>query len=656
MEQLEKSTTSTSYGSRIDASKVTDFLRGRSEVHERVAAFEFKQLSQAVEAHTPELQDDYELLSEDEEQTRRGLGRRALDAVRSVDTAMAYSTAWAVNKFSLTQEEYETRRQERAEKYGKVDGDGWSERSSKFIKRNMIKIGERIVPYGAVAGLGLTALSRVMPYAAEGFESTLEYIGGPRTVTIDPELNTVQTLEVQRMAKATNFYIGGATDTTGSMFVEQEMAAGRYDASDNNVQANYSASIGPFVGQESMEQSTNEVIGQGVAAHQEAGEGEFTIRAFSEGTVGAVKLAQQLEASGADMSKVTVIIDGGPLGEMGIGNSRTVGAANPFLKAAGIDLTRDLPKDANVIVRSYSGDVWGASGNDSALTQGVMALGINSNHKPVDPSTSVLLRTEKKGNVTYEEWGFRDGPQHPLGRMAYDQGLPISDSTDNFLNEIVPVTRLGDETRYINAEGVSESFAVMADEALGNMGIAGAVEDVVMTPQRTNDLQSVLGLDKTMDRVVRVAENPALAAQEMPHIMNEAQAAMDTGMKYLNNPNEVINIINDGIRGAGIPGFQLPPMEQMQPVVEQFIPAPQSAAAPVAPVQEFIPQIQNIIPQIQEFIPQVAAPLAPAPAPVAPAPFVAPPLPPISPEIDQMVQQGMPVLQDFVNGLFAPRR
>lgn len=443
------------------------------------------------------------------------------------------------------------------DKYARNETDGKFKRATKFLGRNALRAAGGIV-VATGASLYAGSLYSKIKY---GIESSM-------TINVDNR-------PVEYMAK-TVFTVGGATDGSSELATAGGQRMGLYDPGTTNIKANYSASIGPVVGQETLNNSTNEVIPQAIEAYHKADGGKFVIYGFSEGTVAAWKSAEALANSGVDMSNVELIVDGGPLGAMGLGNSPYVHAVNPVLQAMGIDITRGIPdlKGAKITVRSYSGDLWGAGGNDAGVTQLAMVAGLNS-HQQVDPNTSYLIKREVINGITYEEWGFKDGPQNPLARALYSQGFYVSPEADRFFDSIVPVTHLGEQTKYANADEVSNSAADLIDSSINmqtgmNTDIAKQIEQIIMdqNPERKDDLQSILQLEQTADRVAKMANDPSTIPTELPIVMNEVRAALQTGKEYM-NPNEWIDMINQGSAAVIPGGISIPHVEQMQQAIAE---------------------------------------------------------------------------------------
>ncbi len=529
---------------------------------------------------------------------RKFMGRAA--ARLNLRVVEAYGApAWAAEK------ELQWRNQE---KYQEQEGDGWLTRKRKMLGRNAVRIAG-----GTFASMGASIYAASI-YSRVKYSVESLHDHAPQ-MSID-----VRNTPFEYMAK-TVFTVGGAGDGGSELATAGGQRMGLYDPATTNIKAHYSASIGPVVGQETLNNSTNEVIPQAIDAYHQANGGKFVIYGFSEGSVAAWKSAEALANSGVDMSNVELIVDGGPLGAMGLGNSQYVGAVNPVLEAMGIDITRGIPdlKGAKITVRSYSGDLWGAGGNDAGVTQLAMAAGLNS-HQQVDPSTSYLIKREVINGITYEEWGFKDGPQNPLARALYAQGFYVSPEADKFFDSIAPVTHLGEQTKYANANDVSNAAADLIDSSINmqtgmNTDIARQIEQIIMDqdPARKQDLQNMLQLEQTADRIAKMANDPSTIPTELPIVMNEVRAALQTGKQYM-NPNEWIDIVNQGSAAVVPGGMHIPHVEQMQQAAaeRQAARGYTPNADPLAQVRATVDAFKAKAEQWQENRP------APAPAP-APA-------------------------------------
>lgn len=532
-----------------------------------------------------------------------------------------------------------------SQRFEQSDEDSRVARIKKFIGRNAIELG-----MGVTAAAGYSALFYMR---TKGVEWDLRMIGGVPT----------RDLEVKNLAVETNFWIGGRMDGTGDMYVDQAQAGGQYDYNANNIQANYSASIGPLDG-ERMDASTNVAAMQAAYAYNSAGgvnAAPYEIHAFSEGTVAGVQALNQIAAEngGVVPDNVTLIIDGSPVGAMGLYNSPYPGAISPILGAMGIDTNVSIPPGANVIVRSYQSDIWGNGGNQSALTSLGMAGGLMGDaHKPIDNS-AILIGSRVIDGVTYEEYAYGDGPQNALLRGAYAQGLYVSPAADNFMNALMPITHVGEPTRYANASEVGYSAGALIDDTIAqNTGIdstyAQQAVGAIMTPERTGDLQTMLDAGNILpERFANMANNPASIPTELPAAMNQINDVIDTVTKYIpsetNHPLQ--GIINDGLRGAGVQ-YQLPPPPPMNTV-------PVPTHVPAAPVFE-MPAPAPV------YHAPAPAPVYHPPVPVHEAPVVtpSPPTPPavhrenpVAPVIDLFKNNGgnspTPV-KDLISGLLRP--
>ncbi|MFZ2544564.1 MAG: PE-PPE domain-containing protein [Candidatus Saccharimonadales bacterium] len=480
------------------------------------------------------------------------------------------------------------------EKYADDENDGWLNRRRKHLGRNAIRYSA-----GTLVGLGATV------YGLEMYDKIDTTIASLTTSPVHSVSDyPIRTLEVQLSGIETHFYIGGNGDFNGDMFVQQQKDMNLYDPNDINIQASYSASIYPKDPVQ-MDESAREVTPQLADAINQADGGPVVVHAFSEGAVAAVYTIHDLDAQGVDVSNVQLVVDGGPYGEMGLFKSDTVQGVSPILESMGINPNVALPSDVQLVVRSYSGDVWGASGDDSLIAQGTMLAGIQG-HEPVTPG-STLIATKTVGNVTYEEYAA----PHPLSRLTGN----TDPNVDHFFDELVPITHLGEETQYANAEGVSDAFATMVDGATGNTGAANrAVDSMMAVPGASNDLQSLLNLEQTPDHITKMMADPATIPTELPQAMNEVRGAVQTSLDYLQNPKKLVDLGNTALQANGIPPL-IPSLDNLNlPQARSVNSNPGSGAG--FNVRDMIQQVREAIPApvANTVVPnEVNVPVAPLP-------------------------------------------
>lgn len=523
-------------------------------------------------SHTPEHETTTETEPIHAEKVRRGFGRRILDHI-NLSIVQAYGAPAAIRAKEQTWHD--------SERFKAQETDSRFRRISKFLGRNALRGAAGAI---AVAGIGTYA---GLTYAriAHAVETDVPY------VSMD-----VKNLPYETMAK-TSFYIGGRGDGQATQYVDYAKATGTYDPTAINKTADYSASIGP-VDAERMDTSTNVAADQMVQAYHDANGAPFEVHAFSEGTVAAIDGLKKLEAQGVDTSNVTLYVDGGPRGIMGEYNSPYVHAVSPVLDSLGIDPNTDIPKGTKVVVRTYSGDMWGNGGHQSGVTQLAMAGTLGSNHRPIE-SDAILINERVVDGITYQEFAYPDGVVNPLSEALSTNGYYVSPAGDRLIDSFVPVTHLGEATQYANANEVKGATAdFISDTILRNNGVDASpivndVTNAVMTPKRTQDAQNMLDLTRIPDQAAAITNDPASAPQNMQAINTEIQNGMQTVGEYL-KPNTWVDAINDGLRGGGVQGFQLPHFQEA-PVPAPAAPAPVPAPNPAVQIQQFGQNLQNML-------------------------------------------------------------
>lgn len=493
------------------------------------------------------------------EKARRGFGSRILAHI-NLSIVQAYGAPEAIRAKEQTWHDNE--------RFQTKETDSRLRRVSKFLGRNAIR---------GVAG--------AMTLAGVGAYVGMTYARIAHAVDVPYVSMDVKNMPYETMAK-TSFYIGGRGDGTASQYIDYAKTTGTYDPTAINKTANYSASIGP-VDAERMDVSTNVAADQMVQAYHDANGAPFEVHAFSEGTVAAIDGLKKLEAQGVDTSNVTLYVDGGPRGIMGEYNSPYVHAVSPVLSSLGIDPSTDIPKGTKVVVRTYSGDMWGNGGNQSGVTQAAMLGTLGSNHRPIE-SGAILINERVVDGITYQEFAYPDGVTNPISEALSTNGYYVSPAGDRLIDSFVPVTHLGENTQYADANEVKGATAdFISDTILRNNGVDASpivndVTNAVMTPKRTQDAQNMLDLSRIPDQAAAIANDPASAPQNLNAIHNEIQNGAQTVGEYL-KPNTWVDAINDGIKGAGIQGFQLP----------HFQDTPAPAPAPVAPAANPVAQFQQ---------------------------------------------------------------
>ncbi|MCA9335076.1 PE-PPE domain-containing protein, partial [Candidatus Saccharibacteria bacterium] len=585
----------------------------------------------------------------EDEAPRMGRIRRALGRVaslgRSLNVAYVNGVTKALGAFpgSASEEEVYERNKLLREKYAKDSSDNVFKRGYKLLRRNQYQIAS----WTPVAFLGAIALER---FASVGMSM---YSGN----SIRTEAIPYETLPYEHTVQSTDIIVGGHTqgDPVASGYVGMLDDAGLYNPENNNVPIYWSAQMAPLPGDTlPMTASDAEGAQKIVDAVYDAGGAPVRIFAFSQGTEATLRGLNQIADNngGRVPDNITVILTGTPSGDLGLGKNVGVQAVDPILKGLGIETDQPIPPGANIIVRTDIADAFGNGGNQSLLKLGEMAVG--PGHTVVGPENGVLMYSYEKDGVTYEVWGDPQGINDPLLRFARNQGMYVSPQAEAFMEAAMPYTPPGaTEPVYTDATNVTQAGAALIDDTIKfNTGydstIARDVTNGVMTPERTEDLQNVLDLQKIPDQFAEIVNNPATMRENSQAIQSELQNAANTVKEYIpsetNHP--VRDIINDGLKGAGI-NIQLP-----EPRIHHIPTPPAPAPVPTPAPVPFIPPAPAPAPTpirdaVNNFLGNLNIP-APAPAP-APAPFIPAPTPPPAPILPNLGSGDGPVRQFLRN-------
>lgn len=515
-------------------------------------AIDYLQTIGTVESTTPTPE------RESKKERRMSKIRRALGMAVTRANMLVLGVYGAPAKFSEAEKEWRSR-----EELQRQEGDNLITRAQKAVGRNAIR--------GLALGGGAAAYMGVAYANTHGHEL-------PRFV----DNADVQTLEVTKLAKTT-FYIGGRGDGDAILYTNRQKELGLFDESAINKRASYPASIAPL-DPISLEDSTDIAANQMVQTVIDAKGGPVEVHSFSEGAVAASEGVRRLEAQGIDTSNLTVYIDDGPDGPGGFFDGPHVNAVEPFLDAFGIDTNKQIEfdTDAKVVYRRYSGSLWGSGGNDSSASVLSQAFTVGATHRAFEGGT--LLAEQTIGNTTFQEYSYPSGMINPISEQLHQSGAMVTPAADRLIDSMLPVTHLGEETQYADVNevrGATSDF--ITDTIRINNGveaghIVAPIVDAVMDDKVSSNVQALLDVgNKTPDKFVEMINDPTKIPQNMEAIGQDLEAGMQAVGTFM-NPGTWMEMLNDGIRGAGvpIPEYVAPPPAPVTvyaPGPEQFAPA-----------------------------------------------------------------------------------
>ena len=531
----------------------------------------------------------------------RRFGLHALKAAKNFDGKFAYINARVISALpgTKTMDERAAHQEELNEKFAVSEDDSFLRGRYKAIRRNTLKIQERASPL--VLAMGAAAVSRYMPAITEVIDTAstdfADFVLPNRTVTVggggehDLAANAINTTAVEHSLAPKVLIMGGHTQglAVESGHVANLERAGYINPGEEVVPINWSSQMGlPGEGMDmkTSDQEGGDRLGDAIG---DAGGQPVRVVLFSQSTqAGLTELNQIADANGGRLpDNMEVVLIGGPSGERGMSNNGAVGMVNPLLDAFGFEIDQPIPK-GNVTIRTHINDVFGNSAGQSAAFTGIMAI------SPGHTVDGVLLYSYEKDGVKYEVMGSPSQMNHPLSQLMEVNGMPIVPELDNFFNEALPRTELGEPIRYTDVGRASDALAVYAESQTGNMGLASGAINGAMTPDRVQDLQDMTDLQKLPDVFAEMTQRPETIPQNLPVIHDTVANALNTGVEWL-NPHKWIDAGVDAARGAGmqVPDYQIPPQAPAP------APAPAPAFAPAAPVQEFQQQAQDFFGNLQ---------------------------------------------------------
>ncbi|MDB5183839.1 MAG: hypothetical protein JWO07_520 [Candidatus Saccharibacteria bacterium] len=545
------------------------------------------------------------------EHKKRGLGRIAA-GLKSID-AIYYSglvrgMSWIPT--AASHEDIMERDRVLKEKYARKESDGRFKRGYKYTRRNM----NHIAAWAPVATIGTIlgglALYRVGQLGYDVFHHS------PGGMT---DMIPTKTPEVKLAVQTVDIPIGGHTQGDPTAYIESLKAAGIYDP--NNVQdpVYWSAEMAPISGDGMpMNVSDGEGAQRIMEAVQRANGAPVRLIAFSQGTEATIRAMNQMAANngGVMPDNVTVILQGTPSGDLGMGKNALIQGMNPILGAMGLETSQPIPPGAHVIVRTDIADGFGNSGNQSVLKMGEQLTG--QGHRVVGPDNAVLISSYVKDGVTYEVWGDKDGINDPWMRTLRDAGMPITPQADALANAVLPYSTSASGIQYGNANNVVDKLGPAIDSYIPGDNGAGsrAVNAIFAQPGNKQDLQGVLGMEPIADEFADMSKNPQNIPADMQKISGQVNGGLQSAQDIMQHPTKIVDGANAALEANGIPGI----------IPQIFNNAP--AAAPRASSQV---HTQMGIPMTH--LPDVPIQAAPAPAPLA-----------------VMPQQGLNFVNQLLNG------
>ncbi|MCA9338542.1 PE-PPE domain-containing protein [Candidatus Saccharibacteria bacterium] len=512
----------------------------------------------------------------------------------------------AFNKVGGWYQRFQQRSAERQKKYAAKATDTTGERIFKSFQRGRNKI------LGGVAAAAVIGLEGVLVYnrlKGMDFHAPLRHYNYDST------------------AYATSYEFGGRGDPSAAGVMNAKRADGSLREGVNYVGVNYPATIAPVDAGPTLDQSTGmgaDAAFQDYLRKKDSGQ-DFYAEGFSEGSIAALKFAQQVKADngGVMPDNFHLVLEGSPVTSTGFFRSST--AQNPMIKpmlqSLGINPdTGEVP--AGTIARYSQNDVWANGANQSLLGQGVMALDLEHGHAIENPNAPKVVWIDAEG-VRHEEY---DVGVHPFTQLIRANGTPVNGGFNNFFQDVVPINSNvnGSELAKPNGRQAAMDLAQGIDMETGNTGIPQKVMAAV--PESFHNVIQD-GLDLANSAPDKIAQDPS----KIGEVMGDVNKMVNDVFKAL--PSETNTPVQDFAHGVVQnvvpPEFQQTANNIVTQVFQQLPPAP---------------QIQQPAP-LPTSLPEVAAAL---PAPAAPAPAPAPAVP----DLNQLTN----VANDFLGGLFAPKR
>lgn len=601
METRSLSTTSVEDMSDLgptDANSVSNWImnRGRDEVDMDldISAY-LKPLARSANnerittAHetTAEIDETFDEIIEfnydQEEATKRSLGRTALSPLKWLDRKTAYLSGRVIAALPGTKswEERQADQEHRNEIYATAAGDSWYQRVRKFIGRNRYNIQDRVAPYA----LGALAMSRVMPHAldlgidvAHGISDKAsdiaEQLSGPRTLTIGQDLaaNAIDYTPVEHdindIYDSKAIVMGGRGDTTSVMFYNSMEQQGIADPNADLVDS--PAGIAP-VDPVTMEVSSEIAAAGGVEAYDPNSPMLQTIYGYSEGSAGAIKAYNDIVAAngGVKPDNLQLVLVGSPYAQGGFFQSDYVGVAGPVLNSMGIPTDLEVPPGATVV---YSpNDFWANGDNQSFL--GMMSqladLG-GAGHNP-DMTGEFYEFTDENG-VRHL---VKKGTEHALVELAETHGIPMPPGASEILQKVAPINQgFSDEVPKTDVYGAADLTADMINQQTGT-NLGSALMDNIPAPMKDLAQSGLTAVNEIPGTAAGIANGTISPQEGVPQIMNQVQDVVEDLGPVLQDPigagqNYVNNVVQDAIPPEAQP-FVAPLVDQGMGFVNQFL-------------------------------------------------------------------------------------
>jgi hypothetical protein len=471
---------------------------------------------------------------------KSALGRFAT-GLKKVDEKYFGAVIGGISKIPGTRSKQEILdfEQRHRDKYARKDSDSFLVRSYKAFRRNQY----RAIAWAPTAVLGALALDQAIAWGAHSIPT--------RSIP-------VENMPFSFAAEATDIQVGGHTqgDPVNSHYIDSLRAAGLYDDTKKNVPIYWSANMAPISG-DSMPMTASDMEGAAkiVDAVNDAGGAPVRIFAFSQGTEATLRAANDLAAAhgGRVPDNVTIILEGTPSGDLGVGKNPLVGTVNPILGAMGIETNQPIPPGAHIIVRTDIADVFGNGGNQGGLKLGEMAMG--PGHRVVGPENGVLISRYEKDGVTYEIYGDKDGINDPFLRTLRDQGVPITPQAEALAEAALPFTPPGSNGPvYGNADDIGNKLGPAIDSYTGNTGAGTRSVDAILNdPATSQDFKNVVGLEPVIDQANDAIAHPERAPQDIQAITGEVTNAAQSGISYLQHPGKISDDANRALQANGLP-------------------------------------------------------------------------------------------------------
>jgi hypothetical protein len=486
----------------------------------------------------------------------RALGRIALSPVRGVRKVNELAAIANVEVLSRipgldSREEKIAKMLARQEKYTIRENDSRWTRIKKHVGRNAFKASAWAMPtFMATAAAGMLASKGMHYFGYEGLFA--EHI-------------PFENLPYKHTVSSVNLIMGGhwqsdPNDGYTQMLTDAGVLRSNAENDPGIVKLEWSAEMGGVVGDQiPMDASDAQGAAVMTNAIDNADGAPVNVVVFSQGTQAMARSLWEIANNSPDgriPDNVNVIMMGGPTGLDGLSQSPVnQGPVGGVLHALGLELIPNLPPGGNITYRTDIADAFGNGGHQSLLKEGEMIMG--QGHRPVGPGNAVLIsRRIGPDGRTYEIWGDPQGINDPILRTLRDAGVPITPQAQALADAILPYTPAeAQHPNYGNAQDVTDKLSPALESYTGNTGAATrAVNAVMGNPGKMQDMQSMLDLEAVPDLLADAQAHPENAAADLQNAGARIQNGINTGQKYLSNPNrEIIDPANDALAANGLP-------------------------------------------------------------------------------------------------------